>query len=56
VLVIGKRVKRAITKRVPPQLYILLQVGVLIGGGKRGSAGGDSINTKLCGYQQYPYY
>jgi len=30
--------------------------GGLSGGGKRGSAGGDSASIKLCGYQQYLYY
>ena len=28
--VIGKRVRGVIVKQIPPQLYILLQVGVLI--------------------------
>ena len=33
VLVIGKRVKRVIVEWVPPRLRVLLQVGVLMGGG-----------------------
>ena len=33
VLVIGKRVKGVIAERVPPQLRVLLQMGVLMGGG-----------------------
>jgi len=32
VLVISKRVRGAVVERVPLRLYILLQVGVLIGG------------------------
>ena len=31
-LVIGKRVKRAIVEQIPPRLRVLLRVGVLIGG------------------------
>jgi hypothetical protein len=55
VLVIGERVREAAVERVPLRPCVLLQIGVLMGGGglsrgRRSGTGGDSVRIKLCGY------
>ena len=50
VLVISKRIKRAVVKWVLLWLCVLLQIEVLIGGGKRNNIGRDSASIKLYGY------